>query len=334
MISRARSRHIQRTAIEEHFHGLRRGLAFDVFAAIEQHGVQLVFAPLQRLYGAYVPGERPGIMISSSHPQALQRYTAAHELGHHLLHREEYSLDGKAEIASGSGSGSGSDSEREAQLFAGQLLMPPFTVAAAMRQVGARNNGGITAPHVYEMSGLLGVSYSAMVHTLAGLHHINRSEQARLLAVRPKIIKADLAFGTNPARTAHVWAVRGPDAVDLSATTVGDEVAVELPENRTTGHRWFARTDGDAVEPSFDRYVSGRSSGEEVRIGAGGRRQLIIAINEPGSWSVRLAYSPAHRRDRPIEQIELTGTSRVPAGIDHANSYVRRFLEAEQRGDQ
>ena len=330
MISRARSRHIQRTAFEEHFRGLRRGLAFDVFAAIERHGVQLVFAPLQRLYGAYVPGERPGIMISSSHPQALQRYTAAHELGHHLLHREEYSLDGKADIASSSGS----DSEREAQLFAAQLLMPPFTVAAAMRQVGARSNGPITAPQVYEMSGLLGVSYSAMVHTLAGLHHITRREQTRLWAVQPKIIKTDLAFGTNPARTAHVWAVRGPDAVDLSATTVGDEVAIELPENRTTGHRWFTRTDGEAVEASFDRYVSGRSPAEQVRIGAGGRRQLIIAINEPGSWSVRLAYAPAHRRDHPIDEIELTGTSRPPAGIDHANSYVRRFLEAEQRGDQ
>ena len=59
MIGRARSRQIQMRAVEEHFRGTRRGLAFDIFAAIEERGIQLVFAPLQRLYGAYVPGERP-----------------------------------------------------------------------------------------------------------------------------------------------------------------------------------------------------------------------------------------------------------------------------------
>ena len=268
-------------------------------------------------------------MISSSHPQALQRYTAAHELGHHLLHREGYSLDGKADIDSASGP----DTEREAQLFAAQLLLPPIMVGAAVRQVRAKSHGDITAPQAYEMSGLLGVSYSAMVHTLADQKHITRGEQNRLLAVQPKMIKAILHLG--PRRHApRTVDLSGTDALDLSATTVGDEVAVNLPENRTNGTGGsLAPTESLSRQGSIGTFpdvarAKRRESAREVAASSSS------PLKKPGPWNVRLAYAPVHRLDRPVDEIELSGTSRATAGIEHANRYVRRFLEAEQRGGQ
>ena len=61
----------------------------DVFGAVERLGIVLAFAPLGRVSGIYLPRRRsPGILIHSGHPRARQRYTAAHELGHHVLQHE------------------------------------------------------------------------------------------------------------------------------------------------------------------------------------------------------------------------------------------------------
>src|SRR5438045_129408 len=56
----------------------------DVFDAVRRLGIVLAFAPLGRVSGMYLPGGHlPGILLHSGHPRTRQRYTAAHELGHH-----------------------------------------------------------------------------------------------------------------------------------------------------------------------------------------------------------------------------------------------------------
>jgi len=59
----------------------------DVFRVIEAEGLVLGFQPSPHLSGAYIsePGTKAGIFINANHPLARQRYSAAHELGHHLL---------------------------------------------------------------------------------------------------------------------------------------------------------------------------------------------------------------------------------------------------------
>src|SRR3989441_3210013 len=58
----------------------------DPFAAIERAGALLFFAPLTGLCGAYMPrlpkGDAAGILVSITYPLSVQRFTAAHELGH------------------------------------------------------------------------------------------------------------------------------------------------------------------------------------------------------------------------------------------------------------
>ena len=59
----------------------------DVYSAIGDAGIILMWRPLPRLFGMYInePGARPGILINNGLDHASQRHTAAHELGHHVL---------------------------------------------------------------------------------------------------------------------------------------------------------------------------------------------------------------------------------------------------------
>jgi hypothetical protein len=64
----------------------------DVFGAIAKLGATLMFQPLDKLLGAYLPGDELGVLITTKRPLPVQRFTGAHELGH-LYMRHEPSLD-------------------------------------------------------------------------------------------------------------------------------------------------------------------------------------------------------------------------------------------------
>ncbi|TJV88835.1 MAG: ImmA/IrrE family metallo-endopeptidase, partial [Mesorhizobium sp.] len=68
------------------------GGRIDVFGAISKLGATLMFQPLDKLLGAYIPSEEPGILITTKRTLPVQRFTGAHELGH-LHMRHEPSLD-------------------------------------------------------------------------------------------------------------------------------------------------------------------------------------------------------------------------------------------------
>ena len=54
----------------------------DVFSAIEQLGIPLVFKPLKTALGLCLPKPLSGIMVTTERSLHIQRFTAAHELGH------------------------------------------------------------------------------------------------------------------------------------------------------------------------------------------------------------------------------------------------------------
>ena len=60
-----------------------------VFDVIEDSRIWLFFQPMRTLFGAYERhGNAAGIIINSQHPLSLQRFTAGHEYGHHVLGHE------------------------------------------------------------------------------------------------------------------------------------------------------------------------------------------------------------------------------------------------------
>jgi Zn-dependent peptidase ImmA (M78 family) len=103
----------------------------DIFQIIERAGVWLMFQPTRRLFGAYQRrGEAAGIILNSNHPSTLQRYTAAHEYGHHVLGHQE-SLDDQEHIEVFTPGLN--DLEVAAQAFAADFLIPLQVVNHALR---------------------------------------------------------------------------------------------------------------------------------------------------------------------------------------------------------
>src|SRR5437764_13366672 len=66
---------------------LREGVRpIDVLETIHKMGLAMLFRPLKGLLGAYVPTtDSPGILLTTQRNLHIQRFTAAHELGHHVL---------------------------------------------------------------------------------------------------------------------------------------------------------------------------------------------------------------------------------------------------------
>ncbi|MDV4183793.1 ImmA/IrrE family metallo-endopeptidase [Rhizobium brockwellii] len=111
---------------------------------IKAKGIALEYAPLEpELSGmAYIKDGIAIIGLNSLHHPNRQRFSAAHELGHHELHADILSsavhVDrGFQVLLRDDVSSLGiSDKEREANAFAAELLMPSEFIAGALEKNG------------------------------------------------------------------------------------------------------------------------------------------------------------------------------------------------------
>ncbi len=105
---------------------------------VESLGLWLAFFPLDGLLGGYLPEGKGGVLITTERPVPIQRYTAAHELGHWRLDGgHDAALDTESDVLGRT------DIEREtlAQVFAGALLMPPPLVHSILSRRDATSLG-------------------------------------------------------------------------------------------------------------------------------------------------------------------------------------------------
>lgn len=119
----------------------------DPVALAEAMGVRVRYFPLGGLKGFYlVLNGIPFIAIDRDLPEGLQQIVCAHELGHHLLHREEasrgvfndyelYRMENRF--------------ERDANLFAALLLIPDRVV----RELRRPENRGLSVKEAARLHG-------------------------------------------------------------------------------------------------------------------------------------------------------------------------------------
>jgi hypothetical protein len=209
----------------------------DVFSICEQLGLWLAFMPLDNLLGAFVPEGVGGVMITERRPITVQRYTAAHELGHWRLdHGHDLALDGEEHVFGATPS----ERERLAQVFAASLLMPPALILSLLDRIGLGGQRPVEPADAYFIAREAGVSYEASVRQLGNLGEITRANVAALLQVRPLVVKTQLAGGRRPGDGyADVWPVDEAWCDQHITIRTGDEVVLSLPENRSTGYRWL-----------------------------------------------------------------------------------------------
>lgn len=146
--------------LEDHFKGVEPEYPVDPFAILRDCGVVFSLRPFDKYEGLYFPpegeGDVPVVGIRLDRPITRQRFTAAHELCHHLKD-------------AGSGvvcpTGFRSAIERYAESFAASLLMPRTAMA---RQIALRGRNGVVSPDdVLQIAAFFGVSFSACMNRVA-----------------------------------------------------------------------------------------------------------------------------------------------------------------------
>ena len=144
-----------------------RGGGVDVFGAIQLAELPLLLRPLQGLLGAYLSDPVPGVLVTTRRPMSIQRFTAAHELGHFSL-RHQPSLDDESILRRMPVAGAPAEDfqEVEADAFAVAFMMPRWLILWHAARQGWTVADLRQPNKVYQLALRIGASYEATCWTL------------------------------------------------------------------------------------------------------------------------------------------------------------------------
>jgi Zn-dependent peptidase ImmA (M78 family) len=153
--------------------------ALDIWALLERLGVAVAIRDFGRDSGdglyLWEQGDALIVVNQSSRP-SRQRFTAAHELGHHEMHRFEAE---QLLFADQNIFGSQDVQEVEANAFAAYLLAPDEGIR---QRLGEHRGDAITPEMVIELMGTFELSYESMTWRLLNTGLINRPQRDALMA--------------------------------------------------------------------------------------------------------------------------------------------------------
>jgi len=201
----------------------------DIFDAIVQDGLKLMFRPLKGVAGFYEPARgaaSAGILVNANHPLAMQRYSAAHEYGHHIFgDGRQVDRDGEPHSQSAA-----TPEERRAEAFASWFLMPPEAARNVLRRLGLERPA--TPGDAYALSLRLGVSYRAICTHLPSLNLASAAVGRGWAELSLKALKQELSATPPPGAWKNdVWALAASDAQAPLAARCGDRLLLDLPSD-------------------------------------------------------------------------------------------------------
>lgn len=214
----------------------------------ENAGVAVMFQHLDKLLGAFLSDERPGIILNVARPPGLVHMTCAHELGHFFLNHDTTT---DTEIEYGS---SASTPERQADQFAYSLLAPQWLVAHIAREKKWTTAELKNPTIMYQLSLRLGTSFSSTAWTLERYGFIPSGTAAVITAAHsPKEFKQQL-LGSKALCDWHpdVWLLDDADRRLVLEPHAADRFVVDLPSHITAGYSWSlddATSEGFRLEP-------------------------------------------------------------------------------------
>jgi Zn-dependent peptidase ImmA (M78 family) len=303
------------------------GGRIDVFGAIAKLGATLMFQPLDKLLGAYLPGDEVGVLITTKRPLPVQRFTGAHELGH-LYMRHQSSLDDDKILRRSpfSVSGRHDRQEREADAFASMFLTPAWLLALNLQQQGWTARDLNNPVNVYQASLRLGTSYLATCYALERHKVIGREQRVQLTDIEPKNIKQQLLTGYEPPDwRSDVWLLTERDEGALIEGGRNDLFVVHLRENCGAGYLWNF---DQLREAGFVLVHDDREDESPELIGGVLTRKVTARSEDRVQGQVVLQEARPWLTDEPLHQLRLRYDLRGPESPGMWEPELKRVLQA------
>ena len=268
-----------------------QGGSIDVFRAINTLRIPLILRPLQGLLGAYLNRPSPGILVTTERRMAVQRFTAAHELGHHRAGHDP-SLDDEGILRramaqqSSQRQPAGQLQEIEADSFAIEFMMPRWLIKWHADQQNWRAADFIRPEIVYQLSLRLGASYTATCWTLSRYNWLTPSEARRLTEVPPKRFKEALLVDHKPANYhGDVWLLTNQDAGKEIDGSRDDHFVIKLEEHSGAGYLWNI---DELKQSGFAVVRDHREAFDAESVGSHVIRSVTALADEPARGRITL----------------------------------------------
>lgn len=281
----------------------------DVFSVAAQLGAVLLFQRLNGLLGAYLAepvSPVPGIVVSTERDLHVQRFTAAHELGH-LYMRHEPTTDEDIGLWR---SGSKDVQELAANAFASEFLLPRWLYVYHARRHGWTSAALQSPENTYQLSLRLGASYDAVCWGLQSHNILKGGAVAKLRATTPKDIKSSTLNGRAHLDNswADVWVVTQADDGLAFEGTPDDIVIFQFSERASAGYLW---DETQLLEQGFDLLADTHEDPVNDDLGSSVTRVLITRVREPQlrrvSLSERRPWLPSDTAGSVSIEFEMYG---------------------------
>ena len=277
-----------------------------VFEMLVDRDIPVLFRPLNGLLGAFLDDPAPGVIVTTQRQLPVQRFTAAHELGHAALGHET-SLDIEEILARSPFVEAESYDLREIQAnaFASQLLTPSWLLVKHMQRQGWARDRLTDPDTVYQLSLRLGTSYSATCHALTRHAVITKVVCKSLLKIQPKAIKQRLAAPYQPKSWyGDVWLITERDDGIVLEGSRSDLVVLKFMEHSGSGYVWQL---GDLADAGLAVVGDGRVADPDERLIGGVVFRTVIAESQNGaSGHVCLReVRPWQPTGEPLQSLEL-----------------------------
>ena len=265
----------------------RGGLArVDVFGVATQLGAMVLCRPLKGLLGAYLgKPDFPvaGIIVSTQRDLHVQRFTAAHELGHMYLGHQMPSLDEQVGLWRGEVRDL---KEVAADAFASEFMLPQWLYVHHCGRHRWDDKALAHPENVYQLSLRMGASYDATCWGLVSHKILGQQAVDKLREVEPKKLKVAALRGhaelANP--WSDVWVVDERDDGLAFEGGPDDIVIFRCRERASAGYLW---DEAGLKQRGFDVVADLRDESSETdECGGEVVRVLVTRPSAAGEYNV------------------------------------------------
>lgn len=286
--------------------------AVDVFRLIIDSGYELLFRPLDTRLGLCIREPSPAILVTTRRPLSIQRYTAAHELGHLVMGHDFGGAWAKADtedtVGEGAfiaGSANANIQEIEAEAFAAELLATRDVLAGIARRQHWSTSDLCEPAIIYQLSLRLSLSYKATVWALLRHRFIDDTVAAQLISVPPRKIKERLLGNWVPEDFRRdVWLLTTADCGGRVVAGTNDIFVFVLQEHGSAGYLWNRQALHDArLNLVLDE---ARVLGEQDSVGGAVEWRWICQAQGKVRSEVRLDEFRPWRRDDVLNKLHFS----------------------------